>query len=366
MNARTPGVFVLVGLLSACGAASPVVETGEVEAPCTASCGPTPVRDVRAVVVGEATIVVARGLDGALLAGGAALGDEEDWEAATFSLSAMGSVSGRPLALATDGRDALLVVSDEAGVRVVSLDASGHAELLLTVADGPAERASVARDAAGRLWCAWLPAGEGERAVQVTRLDGEQQVGVATGLPAVIGSVFALVPLGDAMALAVGASTGGVMIARLGLETPLPPLDVSSGPADALAAASVGDRLVLAWAGRNVVRTVALEGGTLSPPLVVDDGSRTAEPLHDIGAGLVVALRQDQVALIAYQDQTRGTLVTARVHDGMAPRQEHADAAWTRAMDIAIVPTPTRFHVLDVAAGGTTTLETHLEVTTLR
>lgn len=362
------------GGLVACGGVTPEVEIGPPEPACTASCAATPVRDVMAVVVGEAAVVVARGLDGALLGGGAALSATGDWDPEAFSLTALSGVAGRPLALGVHDGRAVLIVTDEAGVRLVALGATGSTATgstaagstpLATLAEEPARRAAVASDAAGRLWCAWTSAAEGEQAVQVARFDGEQRVSVATGLPAVVDGEVALAALGDAMVLALGAPSGGVMAARLGLEEPAPPMDISSGPAEALAAASAGNRLFLTWAGRDVVRVATLSPTTLSPPLMIDDGSRTAEPVHTIGAALAVAARPDGVALVAYQDQTRGTLVTARVHDTLAPRQEHADAAWTRAMHIAIVPFADRFYVFDVAAGGASTLETHLELTRL-
>jgi hypothetical protein len=93
--------------------------------------------------------------------------------------------------------------------------------------------------------------------------------------------------------------------------------------------------LLAAWAdddGVHVARVAA--DGRLDSRRTVDDGTRDGEPAHRIGASL--ALIGGAAPLVAYQDQTDGTLVVADL-DPRTPPRTFRSPDRTRAMHVALV-----------------------------
>ena len=112
---------------------------------------------------------------------------------------------------------------------------------------------------------------------------------------------------------------------------------LSAAPSRAVALAPLGRGLAVAWTERLAVRwarvgpTGEVEAGLL------DDGRRSGEGARRVGAALRARAVGDGV-LFAYQDQSRGRLVLARLGASCPPvREEHATEGWVRAMDVALL-----------------------------
>lgn len=194
------------------------------------------------------------------------------------------------------------------------------------------------------LWLAWTTP---DGAVEARRIRGDAVDPVDTRLaPAEHGTV-ALASV-DGVPLLVRASSRGVETVLLDGDSA--PRVLSEDAAHAVAAATAAGAAHVAWADAGGVSRAILRGpGADGTPERIDDGRRRGEPAHTIGAALSIApVDAAGGSLLAYQDQTEGSLVIAAA--GVAsPFRRSLGGRYTRAFETAIAAAAGRAFVLDVA-----------------
>ncbi|HJL01906.1 MAG TPA: hypothetical protein RMH85_33250 [Polyangiaceae bacterium LLY-WYZ-15_(1-7)] len=331
-------LLLLLPLASACGGV-PDLPTYEAEptpplARCGLSCETPPLRSLAAHVEGDALQLAARGLrEPTLLRARAGA----PWDPEAIRFAPAGPAGGRPWRfLATPGGPGLLHgggPGDAGEAASLRWQPAGDAPPR-ALAGGPL-RAVDAALVDGVPWVAWV---DGAGRLKVRALEGEgpgQAVDPRFGAAEAV--AVALATHGRRV-FAARASDRGVELAELGpgAEAP-PPMRLSAAPSRAVALAPLGRGLAVAWTERLAVRwarvgpTGEVEAGLL------DDGRRSGEGARRVGAALRARAVGDGV-LFAYQDQSRGRLVLARLGASGPPvREEHATEGWVRAMDVALL-----------------------------
>jgi len=152
-------------------------------------------------------------------------------------------------------------------------------------------------------------------------------------------------------AIDLASTETSVVIARAteaGVEIHSPGGEVSAiatSPAREVAFAR-GASDTLGWTDEDGVHVVTVGGGVASEPRLVDGGDRVGEAAHRVGASLSL-VRDGDATVAAYQDQTRGSLVSARI-ERIVTRQEHVDRRLTRGFDVALLVTDDALLSFDV------------------
>jgi hypothetical protein len=285
----------------------------------------------------------------------------DGWSPAAWSATTL-EVPGRVLGVGLGPGDALWMRwAGPTGLHLSRLEGGALAETH-ALAEVEVSVGAVAVDARGRPWAAWSDA---EGHLQVRRREGAATLEVASGLPHAGDARVALCAVGgDEVALA-RSSSRGVALALLGREQAVPPLTLDDASASQVAVACAqGAVAVTSTSTDGVSAWIRAADGTLSSPVLVDDGAREGQPDHLVGASLSLALDDSGVALAAYQDQTDGALITARVEGGRSARAAHPDAQATRAMHTVALSAAGGLLVLDVAARSAPRLSTSLRLTT--
>jgi hypothetical protein len=318
-------------VLVACGGSDPIARAPVRRCPIT--CADVDLRGpLAATRFGERIAVIAGKPTGELVLG-YATPPRAGWRAREFAFEDLG---GRgPVAIATRGTELFLAHRAERGLTLAKLD--GHR--VEPVAGLDAEPTDVEIAVRGEaIWVAWATA-EG-----------------AVGLAELAGTVLRLEPIATPrardVALAVGQD-GGPMVAvasETGVDLVLrnsARVPIAARAADAVAL-SAGAELAVAWsdAGGVWLRRGAV-GAALEAPVAVDDGRRAGDPSHRIGASLVLAEHEDGLR-IAFQDQTRGSVVAARV-GRVVTRQELASPRFGRGFALAFATTDSAVYLFDLA-----------------
>lgn len=323
-------VPIAIALLSvACGSDPPV------RAPtrrCPITCADVDLRGpVTAARTGDRLAVIAAKPSGDLLIG-YATPPRAGWRARAFEFRDLG---GRgPAALAARGEELLLAHRGERGLTVSRVDG----ERLVPLATLDAVPTEVALAVRGEsVWVAWNTEA---RAVGVAELAGSTLRLEPVATPAATSIDLALGENGPWVAVA--SETGVDLVMRGSVRVPV------SGRRALSVAVSSGAGLAVAWvddAGVWVRRAAA--GASLDAPIAVDDGRRAGDPAHRVGASLVIAEHEDGLRL-AFQDQTRGSVIAARVQR-IVTRQELASPRFGRGFALAFATTESSVYLFDLA-----------------
>ncbi len=351
----------VAALVAACGGAETTSETGPPRDRCTATCADLDLRGpVAARAIADVRVAIAVGrADGALVYGEASLRDGRwDPESLIFR-EVVNDAPGDIAAVPSD--DGLLVAHGTAeGVVLTRVDMAGATQTVM-VGDGVPASIDLVSAPNDTHFCAFIPDGVDAVAPSLSIIRGELAENIA--LPVQPGSrgrvALALTERGVVVAYAsqVGLQLSGGPIAGV--------LTATEEPTLAVAAGGVGADAWVAWAETSGVFLIAVRDGALGgTPRLVDDGARTGEPAHRVGAALTMLVTEGG-PLLAYQDQTVGALVTAHI-DELVLRQAHADGAWTRGLHTALVQQSGRLFALDVALRGRPEPAGALHTTALR
>ncbi len=375
-RARPLGVgSLLAALVLAAGCGGGASRAAHPAPPCAgASCDALDLwPDVAAVALDTARVlVVATRPSPAALVAGVAQIDGTTWDAHSLHFASVAVGATGPIAAVQDG-DGVAVAftaTSPPAIVLVRLRLDGqpdHAIQVLgspvSIATGAPRSLALTRDASGHLWCAFTSSSDTPFAPGLARIEGDRVTQVHTTFAPVAGARIALVARGDDLLLA-RASSAGVELARVVRAAAQAPAKLATAPARDVAVAALPHGAKIAFTDEEGVSLVSLrDGASPGPARRVDDGARTGEPAHRVGAALTAAPLSSEVVLLAYQDQTAGTLVTARAKGGLAPRQDHPEPAWTRAFAVAIAKAGRGAFVLDLAARTAPHLERRLLVT---
>lgn len=340
-------MLVLIWALAACGGGGGG-GAEEPELPCggAATCDPIDPRALAAVALDDGRIVIAaydqrqRGLVVAV----ARPEREGTWDPESLHFTLVAPRAGKPLAMARAGAGVHLVYgsSQPPSLKLARLDLTSTPRLAdeRTVAE-PLPLAAALAATPTSLTAAWLAADSIPRTLTLpVPITDAGTTAVTLALAAQSPAAIALGNDGTRTWLA-RASPTGVDLVEL-TATPAP-VTLAFTPATAVAM----DGPHLAWSDADGVHLVRADTLATPPaPVHVDDGARSAEPAHRVGAALSLDVCPDGTPLVAFQDQTSGALVTARIGPNGPARTESLDRRWTGAMHTAVA-CPV---VLDLAA----------------
>ena len=236
-----------------------------------------------------------------------------------------------PAAILADGAHVIVAVAVDTGLLVTRVSPDGSVAPIATSGDVSPSAIALTRGGDGEIWVVWLMRGDGPAGVSAARI----RAGTLEKTPLAF-------EMRDVEAIDVAPTETSVLIARAtenGVEIQTPGGEVSSiasGPAREVAFAR-GAPDTLGWTDEDGVHVATIASGVASEPRLVDGGDRVGEATHRVGAGLSL-VRDGDLTVAAYQDQTRGSLVSARI-DRLVTRREHVDRRLTRGFDVALLAT---------------------------
>lgn len=313
----------------ACGS-DPIVRAPSRRCPIT--CDDVDLRGpVAAARTGDRLAVIAAKPSGDLLIG-YATPPRAGWRARAFEFRDLG---GRgPAALAARGDELVLAHRGARGL-TLSRVADHRLEPLAALDAQPTEVALAVRGES--TWVAWNTEA---RVVGVAELAGSTLRIEPLATPPAAGIALAVGESGPIVGVA--SETGVDLFMRGNVRVPV------SGRRAYAVAVSSGTGLAVAWvddAGVWLRRAAA--GASLDAPIAVDDGRRAGDPSHRVGASLVLAEHDDGLR-VAFQDQTRGSVIAARVQR-IVTRQELASPRFGRGFALAFATTESSVYLFDLA-----------------
>ncbi len=321
---------------------------------CGANCELPPVRAMLATPFGDRVALALASTEGELM-----LFTGDPATPGSFRNIGVISGAGRPLAITTRGDRIVIAYLPQEGVGLwwSSIDpATGAATALPSLSDQNPIAASLATDSADRLHCAFALDNGGVVAV---RLGDSSVTRFPHALPDRITTDVAVERYLDGVML-VRSSRDGVDAQFLTDSRETAPLELARGVTEEVDAVVRGNGVGVAWTTSEEVRFGFLKrNGLADEPRRIDAGQRTSEPAHTVGARVDLSARH-----VAFQDQTRGTVVSAPTGE-IHPLREHSHMEWTRGLSVQLVTIGDARYLFDLGMRARQQLESRVFITRL-